>query len=121
QHVHLRFMGHVRGITRSFSGGAKRRPLQAIVKWRHSMPSSHGPRGSAALCDRLSGSSRNRHLAGGTAGARGVLEYRPTGWPVGSRTRAMAPVPSGRLKGNPATTVPPSSFDFLQLAWISVT
>jgi hypothetical protein len=29
---------------------------------------------------------------------------------------AMAPVPSGRLKGNPGTTVPPSSLTFLQLA-----
>ena len=47
------------------------------------------------------------HFVGDGAGGSGVLEYRPTGWPAGSTTRPMAPVPSGRLKGNPGTTVPP--------------
>ena len=70
---------------------------------------------------RVFGTSRYPHLVGDGAGGSGVLEYRPTGWPAGSTTRPMAPVPSGRLKGNPGTTVPPSSFAFLQLAWISVT
>jgi hypothetical protein len=64
---------------------------------------------------------RNRHLPGDAAGGRGVLEYRPTGWPDGSRTRAMAPRPSGRLKGNPGGMVPPSSFALAQLAGRSVT
>jgi hypothetical protein len=68
-----------------------------------------------------SGIGQNRQLAGGTADGTGVLEYMPTGCPVGSRTRAMAPIPSGRLKGNPGATVPPSSFDLLQLAWMSIT
>jgi hypothetical protein len=68
-----------------------------------------------ALCyDRLSKSSRNRHLPGGNASR--VLEYMPIGCPAGSRTKAMAPVRSVRLKGNPDMTVPPSSFDLLQLA-----
>lgn len=44
---------------------------------------------------------RNSHFAGEAASGRGVLEYKPTGSPLGSSTRAMAPAPSGRLKGNP--------------------
>lgn len=64
---------------------------------------------------------RNSHFAGEVVGVRGVLEYKPTGCPLGSRTRAMAPVPSGRLKGNPGTMVPPSSFAFLQLVSSSLT
>jgi hypothetical protein len=69
---------------------------------------------NALSCDRLSGSGRNHHLPGGKASR--VLEYMPIGCPAGSRTRAMAPGRSVRLKGNPETTVPPSSFDLLQLA-----
>src|SRR5215470_13915201 len=50
----------------------------------------------------------------GFGGARRVLEYIPTGCPAGSLTRPMAPVPFGRLKGNPGASVPPSSFALLQ-------
>jgi len=38
--------------------------------------------------------SRIPHLAGdGAFGASAVLEYMPTGWPAGSITTVMAPVP----------------------------
>ena len=60
---------------------------------------------------------RNRHhLEPGFCGAIGVLEYMPMGCPAGSLTSPMAPVPFGRSKGNPGTSVPPSSFALLQLA-----
>jgi hypothetical protein len=56
------------------------------------------------------------HLDPGFCGGSGVLEYIPTGCPAGSLTSPMAPAPFGRSKGNPGTSVPPSSLAFLQLS-----
>ena len=67
---------------------------------------SRGARGAFVRCA----------LDAGFGGAIGVLEYIPKGCPEGSLTSPMAPVPFGRLKGNPGTSVPPSSVAFLQLS-----
>ena len=55
------------------------------------------------------------------AAGSGVREYIPIGCPAGSATRAIAPLSSFRLNGNPGGIVPPSSFAFAQLADMSLT